>query len=238
VSAVRAVTFDVGHTLLDLDTEFLARRLAERGARVDPTRARAEVGAAWEAYAERKRRGWAGEPLWKHLMKTLLTRAGASADGEALDEGRLEALTSWLFAQQPGKNLWRRPIPGMFELAAELRERGVRVGIVSNAEGGIAALLEELGRAAPFEVVADSGLLPFEKPDPRIFQFAADALEVNLEELVHVGDAWVADVEGVLAAGGRAVWFGGDASRALPTGVAVAGDAQELAAWLAAWGVR
>lgn len=225
-----AVTFDFGQTLAELDHRMLARRAAERGVDLDPDRAAAETPAAWLTYGEAKRRGLAGREAWCAFMGSLLSRSGVSPE-------RSEALAAWLFEQQPLQNLWRKPIAGMFELVAELAAEGISVGIVSNSEGRLAELVAELGHADLFPVIADSGRLGFEKPDPRIFDWVARQLGVACREIVHVGDAWEADVRGALAVGARAVWFDPADARELPEGVLAARTASEVRSALSAFGV-
>jgi putative hydrolase of the HAD superfamily len=242
---MNAVTFDFGHTLADIDHELLAARVAERGARVDPKSTRRETRHAWHAYAEAKRAGDEGEAAWGAFMRTLLERAGLEPQAGGPSSGKLaEEISRWLFREQPRKNLWRRPIPEMLELCKELAARGVPIGIVSNAEGGLRDLLAELGWLSLFRSVADSGRLGFEKPDTRIFEWAAAELGARLERLIHVGDSWVADVEGARAAGARAIWFlGGEApylerpSDGLPDGVVSCIDAAAVRQALHEWGV-
>jgi putative hydrolase of the HAD superfamily len=161
-------------------------------------------------------------------MVDLLSRAGA----HGVDE-----IAAWLFDQQPAHNLWRKPVPGMVELVRELAASGAAVGIVSNSEGRLAELVAELGWADLFGVIADSGRLGIEKPDVRIFQWAAERLDVSADALVHVGDAWEADVVGALAAGARAIWFAPADARALPPAVRAARDATETRAALRGFGV-
>jgi HAD superfamily hydrolase (TIGR01509 family) len=114
----------------------------------------------------------------------------------------------------------------------ELRRASVPFGIVSNSEGHLAQLVDELGHAGSFDAIADSGRLGLEKPDPRIFAWTAEQLAVPASALVHVGDAWEADVRGALAAGGRAIWFMPNEARELPSGVRVASSAAEVRAQL------
>lgn len=220
-----AVTFDFGQTLVELDHELLVRRVAERGVVLDLDRARSDTPGAWAAYARAKQQGLLQEPAWCAFMSTLLQSTGAAADD----------LTRWLWSEQPRHNLWRRPVAGMFELARELHARGVSLGIVTNSEGKAEELAAELGLMTCFSVVADSGVLGFEKPDPRMFQWTAEKLGVSPREIVHVGDSWEADVEGALAAGARAVWFTHSTTRSLPRGVAACATAREVAETLAAW---
>lgn len=228
-----AVTFDYGQTLAELDTTLLSARAAERGVVAPVAELDAAVPAGFAAYDAAKRRGESGEAAWGALIGAVLRGAGATPGGAAVDD-----LVRFLWTQQPHRNLWRRLIHGMEELVADLARAGVPLAIVSNSEGHLVELLEEVGLRRWFPVVADSGVLGIEKPDRGIFEHAAAALGVPVSALVHVGDAWVADIEGALAIGARAVWItrsppGGE----LPPGVLRASSAAELRSALRALGV-
>ena len=224
-----AVTFDFGQTLCDLDTALLSRRLAERGLAASAERLEVAVADGWRAYDDAIAAGLGGHP-WKTFMSSLLGSAGL--DGAP----RAEAV-DWLWEEQPRQNLWRRPIAGMIELCRALRAAAVPVGIVSNSEGRLAELVDEIGWAADFAVIADSGRLGVEKPDAFIFRWAAERLGVAVERVVHVGDSWGADVEGAIGAGMRCVWFRGRSPRALPPEVRGAREADEVWAALTGWGI-
>jgi putative hydrolase of the HAD superfamily len=198
---MRAVTFDFGQTLAELDTAMLAARLAERGATVAASSLEAARPAMWRRYNEAIRAGLGGHP-WVLLMATLLESAG-------VEPTAVGPLAEWLFTEQPRRNLWRRPIAGMIERVRALRQRGVPVGVISNSEGGLAGLIAEMGWTQDFDVVADSGALGMEKPDRAIFDWTSKALGVDPEEVVHVGDSWAADYLGARSAGMRAVLFRG-----------------------------
>jgi HAD superfamily hydrolase (TIGR01549 family) len=217
---MRAVGFDFGQTLAELDYDFIAKRLRERGAAFDAVSAVAHSKRAWDVYGEKKSEGHAIG--WLAMMQEQL-RGGGVADERVVE------LAAWLWQEQPRKNLWRRPITGMIELVRELRQNRVPLAIISNSEGHLAELVDELGWGADFDVVIDSGRIGIDKPDPRIFAHAGAALQVPLSELLHVGDSWEADVKGALGATASAVWF--DArhrERELPEGVYGAATAQEL----------
>jgi len=144
-------------------------------------------------------------------------------------------LVGWLWDEQPRANLWRRPIPGMLELARELGARGVRVGVLSNSEGKLAELFAEIGIAEPFAAIIDSGVVGIEKPDPRIFAHARAALGGG--DAIHIGDSWPADIAGARAAGWRAIWFGRRVGPVDDPQIAVARDVGDVRAALARWGV-
>jgi HAD superfamily hydrolase (TIGR01549 family) len=226
---MKALGFDFGQTLGELDYEFLAKRLQERGVALDQQAAAANGKRAWHIYGLKKSDGHA--VAWRAMMEAQLT--GGAVPGE-----RAAELAAWLWDEQPRQNLWRRPIPGMIELVRELKRGGVPIAIISNSEGHLAELVRELGWARDFDVVVDSGRIGIDKPDPRIFLHACAALDVGPSELLHVGDAWEADVQGALGVSASAVWF--DArhrERALPERVYGAANAAELREVLARLGL-
>lgn len=223
------LTFDAGQTLVDLDLDFLAQRLDERGVRVAAAALAEAVPGAWRRYDELVD-GTRGHP-WHELMTALLTGAGVADTAPLVD---------WLWSEQPRANLWRRPIPDMVALARALAAAHP-VAVLSNAEGGLAVLLHEIGIADPFVQIFDSGRLGVEKPDRRIFDHALAA--TGQRAGIHIGDSWSADIEGALGAGWRAIWYvghaagRGDGPDRSSDRVAVARSAGEVQAALARWGV-
>lgn len=232
---MKAVTFDFGQTLAELDHEFMARRVLTFGAEIDPTGSHSGTVAAWRAYGLAKALGHA--QAWRAMMVEIL-RAGMvrKLRGDT-EPDYAEKIAQLLWDAQPEQNLWRKPIAGMFELVASLRDRGVPVAIISNSEGRLAELVEELGHSALFPIVVDSGRLGIDKPDARIFQHTAERLNVEPSEIVHVGDAWEADVMGALGAGSKAIWYSPTDERPLPEGVVACRDARELERALGGFGL-
>lgn len=224
------VTFDAGMTVIDLDLDFLARRLGERGIAVDAAALERGAPAAWKRYDELNAAGM-GHP-WKQLMATLLAGAGVTDP---------EALAEWLWDEQPRRNLWRKPIAPMVELARELAARGVKVAVLSNSEGGLADLFAEIDLARYFAAIVDSGKLGIEKPDPRIFAYTLELLGGTPERAVHIGDSWTADIVGAIGAGWRgAIYYPSRANEAPATHdarIAIAHDAGEARAALTAFGI-
>ena len=210
------ITFDAGQTLVELDLDFLARRLGgARGRRSRQARwkrPRRRRGAHYDALVE----AGAGHP-WRALMTALLDGCGC---------GRGRGLVDWLWSEQPRANLWRRPIAGMVELARELRARGMRVAVaVELGRQARGAARRDRDRRA-FELIVDSGRLGIEKPDPTDLRHTLGALGVHdAEPAIHIGDSWAADIAGALGAGWRAIWYGrAAASQSHDPRVAVARD--------------
>ena len=201
---IRAITWDFGETLTTLDASCLARKLASRGAHVDEARVLEALPAAWETY-QRSHAGVGaagqGSHPWKPLMAALLALSGATPASEH------DALVDFLFEDQRRENLWRKPIAGMIELVRELAAEGVPMCVLSNSEGRLVELVAELGWSRDLPLVIDSGKVGVEKPDPAIFELAAQSLGVRPDETIHVGDSLRADVGGALGVGARALWF-------------------------------
>jgi len=91
---------------------------------------------------------------------------------------------------------------------AALRERSVRLGLITNNDGPHQRRkLAAVGLADSFDAVAISGEVGAAKPDPAIFTYACAALGVAPNEAMHVGDRLDADALGATAVGLSGVWL-------------------------------
>jgi len=102
-------------------------------------------------------------------------------------------------------NLWELVPSTVIPALEALRATGLRLTVVSNANGTLRAHLERLGLARWFDCVLDSCELGVEKPDPRLFEIALERSGARAESTIHVGDLYHVDVVGARAAGLRAV---------------------------------
>jgi len=106
--------------------------------------------------------------------------------------------------------LWVDLIGGSREGLQALADTGVRLGIVSNADGLMGQRLANVevcqvgpGIAVEVECVIDSGNVGIMKPDARIFKAALDVMDVAPERAWYVGDMPAIDVVGARRAGIR-----------------------------------
>ena len=102
-------------------------------------------------------------------------------------------------------NLWELVPPTVVPALEALRAMGLRLTVVSNANGTLRAHLERLQLARWFDCVLDSCEIGVEKPDPRLFEIALERSGARPESTIHVGDLYHVDVVGARAAGLRAV---------------------------------
>lgn len=106
------------------------------------------------------------------------------------------------------------------QLLGKLGER-YRLGIVSNFYGNLEAVCASSGLSPHLSVVVDSAVAGFEKPDPRIFRAALEALDARPEEAVFVGDSMPRDMEGARRLGMAHVWLAPGRDRGCCPGDAV-----------------
>jgi putative hydrolase of the HAD superfamily len=91
---------------------------------------------------------------------------------------------------------------------AELRARGLRVGLITNNESEHQReKIRRTGLDGLFDAVIISDEVGVAKPNARIFEHALAALDVAAGEAMHVGDNLVADARGARDAGLIGVWL-------------------------------
>ena len=122
-----------------------------------------------------------------------------------------------------GARFLRESAPRLEASARLLRDLAdrYRLGIVSNFYGNLEAVCASSGLAPYLSVVVDSAVAGFEKPDPRIFRVALEALDARPEDAVFVGDSMPRDMEGARRLGMAHVWLAPGRDRACCPGDAV-----------------
>lgn len=78
--------------------------------------------------------------------------------------------------------------PEVLPVIDELRSRGIRLAVVSDAWPSLPQLHEALGMVDCFEVYAISAVLGCTKPDPRMYRHASDGLGLDPHECLFVDD--------------------------------------------------
>ncbi|MCS6799181.1 MAG: HAD family hydrolase [Myxococcota bacterium] len=195
----RAVLFDAGGTLVLLDTARVATTLAGLGLSVTPEAVRAAEGPARRVYERFLAEGGRHADGWGVYARVALERAGVPRE-------RLADAALAVRAEHDRRNLWSVPAPGVQDCLQRLRDAGLRLGVVSNSEGTIGAMLAEIGLAPFFEVVVDSHFEGVQKPDPEIFRRALQRMgALEPTDVAYVGDVPGVDVAGARAAGLRAI---------------------------------
>jgi putative hydrolase of the HAD superfamily len=199
----RAVLLDVGGIFHLPDHERVLGALARGGytARADDLD-RAHYCGALQFTCD-----YEGELPWREFWRQYL-EAYARACG--VPDASYADVHEHLDAEFATGALWSRVIPGSVDGLRTLAAADVALGIVSNADGSVAARLREqevlqVGPGIGVEVtcVIDSGEVGVEKPDARIFELALDAIGAAAHDTWYLGDMPGIDVVGARAAGLR-----------------------------------
>jgi HAD superfamily hydrolase (TIGR01493 family) len=103
-----------------------------------------------------------------------------------------EGLYDALYDRHMTPDAWE-PYPDTAEVLAELRRRGIPVAVVSNIAWNLRPVLREHGLDRFVDVVVLSYEHKVQKPDPRLFQVACDALGLAPQQVAMVGDDRRAD---------------------------------------------
>ena len=192
-----AVLFDAGGVLVLPDPTVLIPLLVTFGGSTEVDDHRRAHYAAMAA----KSRAGSGERDWADYDVTYVTTVGVERD---LAEHAADVL-----GLTRSHHLWRWPIPETAIATRALAERGVPMGVVSNAFGQVEAELRRAaicqtgpGDGTEMRVVIDSHVVGVAKPDPRIFGFALPHFaEFDPQRIAYVGDSVTMDVGASRAAG-------------------------------------
>jgi putative hydrolase of the HAD superfamily len=197
----RALLLDVGFTLTFYDGERIAASAALAGVPADATAIESTERALRTEIRELQ-----GVPLRTHddggrrwlrtVFRRILELSGTPGAPEDLDRA-----AESVFRDHMTSNVWRRVGPGVAEALARLRDASILLGVVSNSEGTIEAMLEDVGLRRYFDAVIDSTVVGVSKPDPRIFRLALERLGVAPSDAIMVGDSPTGDITGARAAG-------------------------------------
>jgi putative hydrolase of the HAD superfamily len=227
---LKAVFLDIGDTVMRPNPSWehvYAMAFEEFGVDVDITELHRALRAAYH------HGGWGMEGGFEPNEETSFQRTVA-IDARAIAELGLEPMPdaffrrlSQLFMVTSHWHIFEDAYP----VLEALRHRRLTVGAVSNWVWNLPELLHALDLVRHFDFIAASARIGFEKPHPRIFEWALDKAGVEPESVIHVGDHVDADVEGARGVGIDAVLI--DRARRyrpdmVPDGIPVIGTLDEL----------
>ncbi len=79
-------------------------------------------------------------------------------------------------------------MPGAPDILSLLKEKGLKLGVVSNNRSKVRQVLADFNLAAFFDCVVISEEVDLYKPDPKILKYACKMVGVSCEESLYVGD--------------------------------------------------
>ncbi len=188
---LRAVFFDAAGTLI-----YLPRSVGEHYAEVaerfgeawDPAQVERAFRAAWvkapDRHSDHRPRTDDDKGWWRALVSCVLTDVLTPSQRGNFDaEGYFEAV--YTHFEQPG--VWSA-YPETSEVLGALRGQGLALGVISNFDRRLYAVLDGLGLTRLFDHIVISSEVGADKPDPFIFEHALKVFGVSPNEAMHVGD--------------------------------------------------
>jgi HAD superfamily hydrolase (TIGR01549 family) len=189
-ATTRAVFLDALGTLVELEPPWLHLRGVVPDRVSDETLERG-VRAEMAYYKEHAQEGRDEESL-----ADLRERCAAVLSNELSAEVSVEQLVD---------SVKFRPYADAEPALGDLRERGLKLVVVSNWDSSLALVLERCGLLDLVDEVVTSAGSGASKPDPAIFAAALDRAGCDAPDVIHVGDTTEEDVAGARAAGVRAL---------------------------------
>lgn len=133
---------------------------------------------------------------WKQLVRRIFEPFGPF--------DRFDAYFDELFAYFARPASWEL-YPEAIETLRALRERGLKLAVVSNFDSRLRNILEGLGAASWFDGIFISSAVGYAKPDRRIFDFVIKSRQLIATNVLHVGDSVTNDIGGATNAGVKAI---------------------------------
>jgi putative hydrolase of the HAD superfamily len=203
---LRAVIFDVDFTLARPGPELGAegyRKVGERhGLVLDPALYETARRAAIESL-ERHPDYVHDDELWIQFTERIVEGMGGDGDGARACADEL--VRAWELHER--FTLYEDALPAL----AELREHGVKIGLISNGSRDLEEFVAHHGLDA--DCVVGSREFGRTKPHPEIFRHALALLNVRPEDAAMIGDSYEDDIEGARALGMKAFLLDRDGLR-------------------------
>lgn len=169
----------------------------------------------------------------RETLKNLCARIGSRPSTAALDRGAQLRL-------QQFREILTTPIPEVPELLTDLRQQGIRLGLISDCSAETPLVWPELLWARPIEAALFSWAEGMRKPDQRLYLRVAQLLDLEPRDCLYVGDGGSCELSGAEAAGMRAVrrhFLRGDGETQLQFDLDPAWRGQEISDLNEVWGL-
>jgi len=205
---IRAVFFDVDFTLIFPGPTFQAegyrRACAAHGIEVDPSKFAAATAASSFILDEVEEQIYKHD-IFIHYTASIIEHMGGR--GANVVEVAAAIYDQWSVNHH--FELYDDVAPVM----AELKKRGMLIGLISNSHRSLDAFREHFSLADFVSVSVSGAEHGYMKPHRSIFDRALERAGVKAEDALMVGDSYRHDIEGALSAGWRAVLINRSAER-------------------------
>ncbi len=203
--AIQAVFFDVGFTLVEASPSIpvIVHGIMERrGSPITLECLERSFPQAESLFGELTRAApdtWGDEGeiarMWQRYFVELLRPCIGAKGDEAL------AVAAADIQKEFDQAIHYALYPDVEPTLAALRERGLKLGVVSDWGIALGMIMRRLGLTEYFDFAVISATARRAKPDPELYRIALDRSNVVADYAIHVGDSYVRDVLGARAMG-------------------------------------
>jgi putative hydrolase of the HAD superfamily len=209
--SIKAVFFDLGYTLIYFSGDFnqtimesylvMADSLKKAGCQIDRMDFARKFDNKIRNYYHQREQDFLERPV-ESIIKQILAESDQDHYSDAVYLQAMQAMylvseKSWLIEEDTHETL------------RNLIDNGYKLGLISNASNAwdVNNLVDMHNLRPYFSTILISASEGIRKPNPILFQHAAQSLDVDLKDTVMVGDTLDADILGAHLAGIRAVWI-------------------------------
>lgn len=143
---------------------------------------------------------------WRNLVKAVFAGLGSFP--------RFDEFFDEIYERFRGREFWR-VYEDVEPALATLKQRGFRLGVISNFDSRLYDVLRACELDRFFDSIHISTRVGAVKPDPAIFLAALSHHGIEPSQAWHVGDSLREDLEGAAAVGVRAALIDRDATKAI-----------------------
>lgn len=223
---IEGAVFDLGSTLVRFTGDWqqvmeagfrqMTHSLLDSGLELDTALFNKAFDRTWQSALTQRDVDFIERPM-AELLNQVLAELGHSQVPAAIVDRSLERMFS------SSEEYWL-PMPGVHEVLEELRQAGLRLGIISNASdaANVHRLVDNADLRPFFDPIIVSAEEGIRKPDTRIFEILLQAWDLPPQRLVMTGDSLSADIVGARQVGMYSIWLTADADT--PSNRAVRGE--------------
>ncbi len=209
---IRAVTFDAAGTLLFPNPsvgKIYQEIMAAHGLHLDD----AELESGFRAAFRETSKG-DSEPETRELEYWKAVVANTIRPLASIPEN-FEAIFDELWTEFAKGSRWRIADDAI-ETFDYLEGKGIALALLTNWDQRVHSVVRDHGLDARLDHVFVSSEIGADKPDPRIFDFAAQSLNCSPDQILHVGDSLQEDALGALNSGWNAALLDPNACESNP----------------------
>ncbi|MEO0285067.1 MAG: HAD family hydrolase [candidate division WOR-3 bacterium] len=206
---IKAITFDYWDTLVPIDEEKIKKMREERAKEVVRFLKEKGYDFSYEEVKEISSKVWElyrvnpinNKEVTLYIMAEEILKNLKIRKRKKMVKSLVKIYEEYLY--KAGLSVDKDVI----EVIKILKEKGFKLGIVSNTPGGNVEkkILEDTGISSFFDIMLFSSFEGVRKPHPEIFMKVINFFKIKPEELLHIGDTPELDIEGPLKIGAKAI---------------------------------